>query len=31
MDVYMSALLISAATILWGFFMLRDAYRNPLG
>jgi hypothetical protein len=31
MDVYMSALLVGAATILWGFFLLRDAYRNPLG
>ncbi len=31
MDVYFSALLIGGATILWGFFILRDAYRNPLG
>ena len=30
MDAYVAALLVTAATVLCGVFLVSDAYKNPL-
>lgn len=31
MDAYLAALIITSATLLCGVFLIKEAYKNPLG
>lgn len=30
MDVYLSALIVTGASVLCGYFLINEAYKNPL-